>query len=743
MTEVLNRAALNKQIKDRSLARFVIGEANQSQNPVKTLRLYTGMNNAEVNTVIFKSDRDINLPILMKALQTIIPQNTDDLGLPRNITLKELKRATGFSFEQIISLINKFRPLLAVGKKKFEVSATKPTLLEGRYLQPRQIKEYKLNPKRILRRSRYLSRPRGGGPAQRIRLQGKKIREIVKNEVYSSSKLTFLPIETLRSNKTTSNSKKLNQTPTESLWQVFSTKGVLPENIPNIIKAYKSLEQMEFFKSAFNQEALINILIRLANGESVPIPIFNCLSLSWDKKGKKYPSVTISSDDIISIARFNRKNIRLVQNILYTIGNPEFYIVIPDSEIFDERVWAFSQSAEERTQIAINLRISMQIAFPNIPIIYWSDYCKKYQLKNPNTYTEENYLRIKSNPALMTIVMKSLNDTRAYLAGYIGEKSAFEISQEELLEKTLWYFAMYAGEGQALADSQGLSLNFEEGNVPKWFQIGACEKLAIISPSKNIYEFYQWKRRRQMLLKTSTESAPPWESSTILGLQKLSLQPAEYMEKVPAVLEQVSSMNPLILYVPWGYRKTSTFGGKEIDAMDYIDQVVNFISSRGINVEVLLLTTTPYWCEINGYPPDDVKAYFADVSAEANSRGYNAVDWDRIRYDNLDLYLKLQEYWRRDKIKSVIPPNLLEKSRKSAKKISQKAAELGDEEAAFIYNRERIIEAQLIQMIFSAIKLSMAPRGGINDFLDYQLPRIYPLPDELNYPWWPERRIVQ
>ena len=477
---------------------------------------------------------------------------------------------------------------------------------------------------------------------------------------------------------------------------------------------------MDFYKSKLNSDALMKSLVRLSNGEKVPVPIFNCLTLDWVEQKSKYPSVVVSDDISSAITRFNRKKIRETKEILEMLGKPDFYIVIPDSEILDDRVWPFAQSEKNRTMISMNLLNGIQYLFPNINCIFWSEYCSKYGLRNPAVYTKINYEKIKSNPILMETVAKSLSNMRTYLTKYIGEKPANTIEDYELLERTIWYFAMYMGEGQALTDSNAISINFEEGNVLKWFQTGADGNLPIISPSNDIYGYYQWRNNQP--------------KNELLNLP----------EEIKDLAKKATDSDPLILYVPWGFRKTSSFGGKELSAMNIIDQYSKYLSELRIPFRILLMTTTPYWTEINGYNIETVASYYKDVRDEGESRGYEVVDWDDLRMQRLEKYYELLEFWTEDRIKSKIPIDLLEKSKKSAKYISQRTKELGKITATLIYDRERIVEAQMIREIFPlAIKFSMAPNGGVNDYFDMDLPRIFPLPDELVYPWWPERRIKQ
>lgn len=204
-------------IADKPLARFLLQEIQISQRPAQTLRKYTGLKQKEIAEILFNPDRDIKLPIIIKAIKKTISKDpkADKLPeLPENITLKEISRQTGFSPEQILKLINEFKPSININGISYCLNVNIPEV-NDKHVLPKDIKKYGLKPKRVLKRSRYESRSPGGGPIQRTRLQKYKITNIVKREVVLQARLVFTP-----ENKKTVNEESGHQIFMNNLFQL-------------------------------------------------------------------------------------------------------------------------------------------------------------------------------------------------------------------------------------------------------------------------------------------------------------------------------------------------------------------------------------------------------------------------------------------------------------------------------------------------------------------------------------------
>ncbi len=261
-----------------------------------------------------------------------------------------------------------------------------------------------------------------------------------------------------------------------------------------------NLEQMEFDRKPLAaRQQLEDRLDELTEGRGIPLVIFNCLEFAWMPSEKRgYPQSVVSGDPQLSICRYNMDYIGVINLELATLGKPDLKVIIPDSELTDERVFSFAQSREERLDIALNSKTALiaelsELNSPESPVTLWSEYCQTQGLKSPSDFTAENYQRIQNDSKLQKKVRDQVKDSKKYF-----EKNNINlqgVNDSEIYERTSWYLAMYMGEGQALEESKAIVLNLEDGRVPAWFQRGANGLLPILNPV-NPNEFYNWRRNR-------------------------------------------------------------------------------------------------------------------------------------------------------------------------------------------------------------------------------------------------------
>lgn len=263
-----------------------------------------------------------------------------------------------------------------------------------------------------------------------------------------------------------------------------------------------NLGELEYGKKLLPaQEELAARLQELAEGRQVPLVVFNCLDFTWKPAGLKYPESIVFGDATTSICLYSQDAIEVVRLDLEVLGNPDLKIIIPDSELFDDRVFSFAQPKEEREMIAKKFKaelaeVVIDLEKSNSPVTLWSEYCQLQGLRSPQSYTSENYERIQSDPQLQKRVREHVKDSRQYFQknGIFSEYLA-KVREEEFFDRTAWYLAMYMGEGQALSDSRAIVINLEDRRVPSNFQIGADGKLPILTPVDSA-EFYRWRRSK-------------------------------------------------------------------------------------------------------------------------------------------------------------------------------------------------------------------------------------------------------
>lgn len=240
-------------------------------------------------------------------------------------------------------------------------------------------------------------------------------------------------------------------------------------------------------------------LTELTKGRTVPLVVFNCLEFAWVPNGNRYPKSIVSGDPQLSICGYFQDEIELIKLELEQLGKPMLQIVIPDSELFDDRPFSFAQTRDERVAIAQQAKLALTerligLDDPESPVVLWSEYCHEHGLPAPMEYTGRNYERIKNDPKLLKKARDQVQDSKKYFEkGGLFAQYVRNIGEQELLERVIWYCAMYAGEGQALLDSGAIALNFEDGRVPAWFQRGADGKLPILTPA-DPKQFYIWRK---------------------------------------------------------------------------------------------------------------------------------------------------------------------------------------------------------------------------------------------------------
>lgn len=260
-----------------------------------------------------------------------------------------------------------------------------------------------------------------------------------------------------------------------------------------------NIEQAELDKRSIEaKDELRKRLEELTEDRSVPLVVFNCLDFSWIQQRKnQYPKSFVSTDPKLSICRYYQDYIGVIRSELADLGKPDLKVIIPDSELLDERVFSFAQSRSERLNLALSSKTALVAELtalnnPNSPVVLWSEYCKEQNLKLPLDYTAENYQRIQAESQLQTRVKDQVKDSRRYFKKNNIDVS--EVCDGEFTDRITWYLAMYMGEGQALRDSRAICLNLEDGRVPAWFQRGAKG----LQPILNLVdprEFYAWRAK--------------------------------------------------------------------------------------------------------------------------------------------------------------------------------------------------------------------------------------------------------
>ncbi len=209
--------------------------------------------------------------------------------------------------------------------------------------------------------------------------------------------------------------------------------------------------------------------------------------------------------------------------------------------------------------------------------------------------------------------------------------------------------------------------------------------------------------------------------------------PPEFPDTILERLFQSRLANKsLTLFVPWGVRPVGSFGQSEMEALEKLTQFNNNLQKRNIDTNVLIMPADLYATEVNNQVNASVAdAYFRVVGDQASQKGFTVKPWSAIRQDNQEEYNKLHSEINP---KVILPSGVLERALKAAGRRSGYEDEKNIESAAYAYLRERLCEAEIIEKSYKPIKVSMVAKGK-DAYVDRNLPRIYILPERLQFPW--------
>lgn len=244
-----------------------------------------------------------------------------------------------------------------------------------------------------------------------------------------------------------------------------------------------------------------NRLTELTQGRRVPVVLFNCLDFSW-RQGSfgEYPQSVVLNDTTTANAGYYQREVVDIVELLQTLGNPAVSIIIPDSELFDERPFNHSQDLKTRQMIRDQVQIGLSERLPDLQktgakIITWSEYCAQFVpdvgLK-PAEFTKIEYDRIGKNLNLAKKVKEQAKDSRKHFARRgLDRDYVSAIPEAVMIDKTRWYCAMYMGEAIALSISRAIVLNLEDSRVKDWYLKGSS-RLPILTPV-DPNEYYGWR----------------------------------------------------------------------------------------------------------------------------------------------------------------------------------------------------------------------------------------------------------
>lgn len=242
-------------------------------------------------------------------------------------------------------------------------------------------------------------------------------------------------------------------------------------------------------------------LTELTEGRRVPVVLFNCLDFSWQQGTQgEYPRSLVLEDISTGNVVYYQKNALEAMQQLSLLGKPAVSVIIPDSELFDDRPFNPSQDLQTRQKIRDQVREDLSEKLSDLRaeearILTWSDYCAEFVPLpwTPDVFTTNAYDRINKDQALARKVRDQAKDSRKHFARRgLDVDYVNSIPDEAMIDKTKWYCAMYMGEGIALSISRAIVINLEDSRVKTWY-LRASSNLPILTPV-NPNDYYEWRK---------------------------------------------------------------------------------------------------------------------------------------------------------------------------------------------------------------------------------------------------------
>lgn len=217
--------------------------------------------------------------------------------------------------------------------------------------------------------------------------------------------------------------------------------------------------------------------------------------------------------------------------------------------------------------------------------------------------------------------------------------------------------------------------------------------------------------------------------NTVFYPQRKTARAHLYEEGVLPRMEQ----REITLFTPWGPRYSWTRRGtavtpdcKETKTIEALREILQTLEANMPSriFSWIFLGADIYGARINSLPEEAVCAYFESlkkaiiaVLPRANFSLWSEFDKEAEPYRGL-IWSRFDEY---------VDPNLLFRARQTASAMRS----AGDPKAYLV---ERLAEAMLIEEKYRPIKISCVARHK-DDKVDWQLPRVYILPECLHAPW--------
>src|SRR3989344_244465 len=428
---------------------------SESKNPGSWLRQITGYSNTVLAESRYNPVVEETLPRIKNAITDYLESSLE----AQNLTLKQLSRITDISPIKIENLIARYGITIGLNGSTKDVALT----------------EGKVSPKRVIKRGRYESRPPGGGPVQRARIQSRRL-------------------ETARNRLTQENQTIVFQAKQTAPTFVVKENGT-PQSVIEVINWFRQQRRRKWLRGT-DETGLAKALIDFSQGKPTDFVMWNCFKFEWkpNKNPNERPLCIVTNKLDTSLVLYFQERIKQTAEKLSWLGKPSFTVLIPSSEANYSDVWNYQQSPEERQRmtdsavVELNKALDQQLAPLGIKIkaTRWDDYLLRREItKTPYEYSVEGDKLIRQLPNFRRIQQEAVRNEISYF-----KQRGITVSKKLVAENGIKYYGVYCGEGMGLLDIQKggrnvVMINLEEFRVNEMTALGSNNQIPIVTPASH------------------------------------------------------------------------------------------------------------------------------------------------------------------------------------------------------------------------------------------------------------------
>lgn len=456
--------SFNQQLEtDGFMINDIVADIRASKKPSKLLREITNYNNEALKNAKFNPDLEETLPKIKTAIESYLkPWMIKDITdlMPQNLSLKQLSRTTKLNPRKIESLISRYGLTINLNGSSMEV-----TIVKGN-----------TNPKKIQRLGRYQSRPPGGGPVQRARIQSERLKT-AQNRLAQENQIVVFQ------------AKQNTKTPT-------TRENAIPRPVTETINWFKQQRSKKWLRGT-DEQTLARNLADFSQGKPTDFVLWNCFEFEWlhNPNPSEKPLCIVTNKLNTSIVLYFQERIKDMATKLSWLGKPNFTVLIPSSEATYGDVWNYLQSPGERQQMInssvteLNAALTTQLVTEGIKIeaMRWDDYLTSRGVsKTPDDYSLEGDKLIRQLPNFSKIQQEAITNEISYF-----RQRGIEINPELVAENGIKYYGAYCGEGMGLLDIKQtgrniIMINLEEFRVAEMTALGSNNQIPIVTPVSHL-----------------------------------------------------------------------------------------------------------------------------------------------------------------------------------------------------------------------------------------------------------------